>query len=367
MARATQLDILVRAMVGALLVLSPVAVGSQQPAGEKLVAPPVVITVTLGQPVLAATPARPLLSGREVIIRVNGEPADRPLWQLGYGKNVLAQGRLKLDDAGQGHFRILLPGVRHRAACELVVRAAQTKASRPVVIFPPAMLALAARRIKQHRLGVVDQGRRVHRALQAEGVVFEDLNPQMARDLFDGGTVILAGFSRRETLIDTCRRMTGRLEKGMSVVVVNPPRKWSAWGVGRVELAKPVSAPANVAKELGQIVLDVDLGRGPWRSALKAKAQATVLAKLRLRADPGWQTSQAAGSARVARKGLEGNRPPHFPLVLARRVGAGRVVVALLPQLNKPFTDAVGRGMLDALILWTLKAKDPPPDKARET
>ncbi|MCK4624447.1 MAG: hypothetical protein KAV00_03985 [Phycisphaerae bacterium] len=45
------------------------------------------------------------------------------------------------------------------------------------------------------------------------------------------------------------------------------------------------------------------------------------------------------------------------PLIAVRRIGRGGVIVVMLPQMSDPVTDAVGRAVLDELVLWVLKER----------
>jgi hypothetical protein len=179
---------------------------------------------------------RPLrvLAGTELTVMAIGEPSATVDWQLAYEETVLAEGKCDLDSDGGGRFRLILPEVRHRAACQLLLLAGDRRRERGIVVFPSSMLGASKVRIAEHRLGVIDPSGGVQRALVLEGVPFEDLATDIEQRFFDGGTVILAGYESGEALAAACQGLEERLEKGMSVLIFNPPVGWSGWGAKHV-------------------------------------------------------------------------------------------------------------------------------------
>jgi len=293
---------------------------------------------------------RPLrvLAGTELTVMVTGEPKASAAWQLAYGETVLAEGKCGLDSDGGGRFRLILPEVRHRAACRLLLLAGQRRRVRGIVVFPSSMLGASKVRIAEHRLGVIDPSGGVQRALVLEGVPFEDVATDIQQRFFDGGTVILAGHEIGEALAAACQGLEERLKKGMSALVLNPPVGWSGWGAKRVAVKEARSAAVRLAEDVVRIVQASDFGEGPWESVMEVESDGGILIGLALAEEKDAETASLD-----ARQGL----------AVARHVGRGWSVVAVLPQLERPATDAVGRALLDELILWTVGTREDPKEK----
>jgi hypothetical protein len=236
---------------------------------------------------------------------------------------------------------LVLPDVRHRTPCELLVAVEGAAERRTLVLYPASLLKGAAGRLRERRIGVLDSRGTVQRALRAEGVAYEDLGPQVARDWFDGDLVILAGGPDRDALAEACRAFDTRVRGGMGMVILNPPAGWSAWGLRRVERAPPAAGPLRVWPEARAGLVAEDLGVGPWAAVLDGPADVVPLV---------W--CELAVTARVG-AGLPGGAPA--ALVAARPVGAGWVLVSALPQTEFPDVDAVGRGVLAEMMLWLVQ------------
>jgi len=289
-------------------------------------------------------PVPAFLGGSTVRICLGGEPLTPVLWDFGYAGTSLGHGAVNLDEAGSANVAIVLPEVRHRAACEFLVATDKARAVRVLVLYPASRLKEAAERVRWHRIGVHDPSGEVQRALRDEGVVYEDLSPRIARDFFSGGLVILAGFRDPDTLAEACRRLDSRVRGGMSVLLLNPPPGWSGWGVRRVEVKPAVRAAVRLHAALGPFISDADVGAGPWAAVLEASPGAAPLA---------WceGTSTAGGTRPAAQDAGAAARA----LALAQPVGRGRLMVSLLPQTESPCADAIGRGLLEAMVLWAVE------------
>jgi len=268
-----------------------------------------------------------------------GEPKAAAAWQLAYEETVLAEGKCGLDSDGGGRFRLILPEVRHRAACQLLLLVGDTRRVRGIVVFPSSMLGGSKVRIAEHRLGVIDPSGGVQRALVLEGVPFEDLATDIQQRFFNGGTVILAGHESGEALTAACQGLEERLKKGMSALILNPPVEWSGWGAKRVAVKEARPVAVRLAKDVVRLVQASDFGEGPWESVLEVESNGGILMGL----TPAEEKEASAVSAGPAQS-----------LAVARHVGRGWAVVTMLPQLDRPATDAVGRALLDELILWTV-------------
>ncbi|MCX5673326.1 MAG: hypothetical protein NTU94_18580, partial [Planctomycetota bacterium] len=212
-------------------------------------------------------------------------------------------------------------------------------ASQEVIVLPASRLMVAAEQLRRLRLGVSDPSGRVQAALAAEGAAFENLETDAQELFFDGGAVILAGRGRTQALAAACERFRHRLRRGMTVLVLNPPAEWAAEGVRRVEQARPPTGPAWASKALHDLPLP-DMGSGPWASALAADKAQTLL----------WAGADAEGAVRPGEA---------CGLALWRPVGEGRLAAAMLPALADPAADAVGRCVLDELVLWVLETQLP--------
>jgi len=210
---------------------------------------------------------------------------------------------------------------------------------RGIVVFPSSMLGASKVRIAEHRLGVIDPSGGVQRALVLEGVPFEDLATDIQQRFFNGGTVILAGHESGEALTAACQGLEERLKKGMSALILNPPVEWSGWGAKRVAVKEARPVAVRLAKDVVRLVQASDFGEGPWESVLEVESNGGILMGL----TPAEEKEASAVSAGPAQS-----------LAVARHVGRGWAVVTMLPQLDRPATDAVGRALLDELILWTV-------------
>lgn len=306
------------------------------PAGSAASAPAVAI----------AGPTAPVLGGATFTVRLGGEPGATWLWEFGYRQEILAQGRVVLDADGRGLCRLVAPKTRHRVACTFLIQAGgRNAASKEVVIYPAGLLATVANRFERKPLGLIDPSGRVAAAFEAEKVAFHDLRTQLQQDSFEGGMVILAGFSRPEELADHCRKLRGRLEKGMAVVILNPPAGWQALDIRSVEVRPAVGSDVTLADGFSALVQGPDLGTGPWSSALESARPAKVL---------GWFCAVGESPADAASTAESKPAPTKHPVLLACPVKAGWVVVGLLPEMEKP-ADAVAQALVSELIFWTLQ------------
>jgi hypothetical protein len=287
------------------------------------------------------SPAAIVSAGTPLVVHFAGTPRATALWDFGFGGTSLAHGAFLADEAGLGRLRLVAPDVCQRIVCELLLASDGVLARRVVIVYPESLLADAAGRIREQRIGVLDPTGGVQRALGAERIAFEDLAPQIARDYFNGNIAVLAGHKDAEALADVCRRLHSRVRAGANVLVLNPPARWSAWGLGRVELDPPESAAARAAPELGSFVPAEDLGDGPWTAVLEAKRAVEVLAWSETPTQPG-------------RDRAEGDKAARRMLLAARAVGRGRIAASLLPQTEFPDVNVVGRGLLGEMILWLI-------------
>ncbi len=348
------------------------------------------ISINLSGPAGATgRPAVPVLAGGTITVNLVGEPALKCLWQFGYRDTVIKQGRLQLDNEGAGRFKLVLPDVRSRAECTLMVITGQKKFSDRLIIFPSARLAGSAKLIKAARFAVIDDGGGIQKAFKAEKVSFENLSSQLLQDSFDGGAVILAGFKKKVLLESAFRRFDGRIEKGMFAVIVNPPEKWVCRGISRRRPSVPIKASVTFAKDFGRAIEATDLGNGPWQSVLHTEDQWEipewvadfgsrslwfVIHRGRSWPAPAWVTDVGVGLQRfvlycrrrwrvpawieeVSKDDAGKTHRVKHPLIAVRRIGRGGVIVVMLPQMSDPVTDAVGRAVLDELVLRVLKER----------
>jgi len=296
----------------------------------------------------ADRPSSPAIvsAGTTVVVRFAGVPRATARWDFGYAGTSLAHGATQVDEAGLGCLRLVVPDVRQRIVCELLLASDGATVRRALVVYPELLLADATGRIREQRIGVLDPTGSVQRALRAERIVFEDLAPQIARDFFDGNLVILAGTKDAEALAEVCRRLNSRVMAGTHVLLLNPPARWAAWDLERVERATPESAPVQVAPELGSLIPAEDLGSGVWAAALETKRATDVLAWYETPAPP------VKGRA-------EGNGAARRVLLAARVAERGRIMVSLLPQTEFPDASVVGRGLMGEMILWLMRPLAP--------
>jgi hypothetical protein len=293
------------------------------------------------------------LGGSTLSVSLLGPARAAALWALAHRETVLQKGRVDLDETGTARLLIAVPRVRHRTVCRLAARAGEAVGERDVVVYPVSALAASAERLRHLRVGVHDPGGRVQKALAAEGVACEDLEARIARDFFNGGLVILAGHDRAETLQEECRRLETRLRDGMTLILLNPPAGWAAWGVTCADLDSPLRSPVQVAEPLASAVPGEDLGAGPWKAALEVAGEAAPLV---------WVEAPKPSSDRAGR-----DAPSRRLLAVARPVGRGSVIVSALPQTLRSDTDALGRAIFDGLVLWSLDRSNPRDKQGKET
>lgn len=273
-----------------------------------------------------------------MVVAVRGRPKANCILQLGYQDIAVLQDWEQFDADGLGRFALRLPNVRVRTQCTLILMAGAERASRRLVIFPSARLAVTAGLIKRLRFGVTDDRGKIQGALEAEGISFEDLPTRLLQDSFAGGAVLLAGFKDVSLLNDACGRFHERIKNGMSAVVMNPPPKWARWGLSRRELSVPTAGRIAFARGVGRAVLPADLRPRAVRSVLQVEKH--------------WKPLVWAETMPQTPAGRE--HPFKHLLIALRRLGNGRVIVALLghpfplriayPQVVQRVGDALRRG-----------------------
>ncbi len=329
------------AMLGVLGYVIAQEPRSPKPPSRPSTRPASVISLNVKRPPATTQPAVAVLAGDEVSVNLTGPPDADCTWRLAYGDQVVTGERLVLGVAGTGRFKFVVPDVRTRAECKLTVSSGLNTDGRGLTAFPRARLALASKWIKTLKLGVIDDTGLVCKTLAAEGVACENLSTRLQRDAFDGGAVIIAGRPDRIVLDDLCLRFQSRVKSGMFLMVVNPPEEWSLRGVSRRNLTPKTGYQAGFVKTFGWEIKPKDLGRGPWPVVLSATKQ--------------WRTLIWIESP--ARRNDKHELQPKHPLVACRRIGRGQVIAATLPQLANPLNDAVGRGVLDSLVMWMLRER----------
>ncbi len=322
------------------------AVSVAEPLVQPLpVPPPAAVKIDLAVGAAGARALR-LLGGQEVIVQVAAAPRRPVLWQFGASDTVLAHGAMLSGEDGAARLRLAMPTVRARTHCVLYVWSSGAEASRTAVVFPPRMLAEAAARLGGRRLAVLDDEGGVGRALGAEGVAFAAVRSDVERTFFEADTILVAGALADETAARSWAGLEPRIRAGACLVLLNPPVGWGGWGLRRVPLVPPAQGWMRLAPRLAAPLDPADLGVGPWPTALEAAADAHPLAWLEPLPENLGETGTAA--------------TPGSLLVAARAVGRGWVVVALAPGLDRPDTDAVGRALLDGLVLWSVEPDENP-------
>lgn len=282
-----------------------------------------------------------VFAGTVLAVHLTAGADQEAAWVFAYGDDVLARGAVRLDATGHGRLRLVAPDVRTRTVCRLVVRVPAGSEALEVEVFPSSLLVPAAGRLADRALAAEDPTGRLQAALEAEKVAFDKLKTDIQKLIFDGDVAVLAGHQRAGRLAAACRGLEGRLKRGMTVVVLNPPPKWEAWGFCRNTFADPLSGPARLAAGFRQILRPDDLGSGPWSYALRTGADVVPLAWI--------EQENVQQDAPAPRKTVV------HTLVGARRVGEGWLVVTMLPQAEDPATDAVGRSILGELLLWAVR------------
>ena len=327
------------------------AVGASRPAGTQPATALPPVPMNLLEPPQGRLPKVLALAEDELLFALTGTPRTEPVWELGYQEQVIRRGRLKLDAAGQGRFSLVLPDVRQRTPLKMQVRDGAAQAGRDLVVLPRRMLGVVSATLGKLPLGIADEGGSVQKVLTEDGVRFDDLRTDLARDSFRGGALVLAGFDKPQALAELCRRFEGRLAGGQSLIVVNPPVGWSGWGIRAVESNAPAKAAVRFARDFGQFLQPGDLGEGPWRRELVVEPNVVPLVWMEVRVAD-------ANVALDANARSDANVPAVVrPLAAMRTVGQGRLVVASLDCLGSLPRDAAARGMLSELLVWVLRGE----------
>jgi len=281
-----------------------------------------------------------VLAGRAVDARVIAPPGREFQWQFGHGDTVVAHGSGSADAKGKATFAVAMPDVRVRTEFTLFVIESTMKARQKVMVIPSRMLARAAEGIKALRLGVIDDTGLVAKALAAEGVAFESLTTRLTRDAFNGGAVILAGFERARPLDTLCSTFEARAQAGMVMMIVNPPEGWRTLGLSCRRAGRPPAGAVSFSDDLGRCLQQADLGTGAKGLVLGIDRSCKILA---------WVESPGKGRAR-------GRQEARTVIIAEKPVGKGRLIAAVVPRASDPLGDAVGRCVLDELILWALNS-----------
>ncbi|MHC4561539.1 MAG: hypothetical protein ACYS8X_02075 [Planctomycetota bacterium] len=258
-------------------------------------------------------------------------------WEFGYDDVSIAKGSARCDADGISLIKIILPEVRVRLVCRLLLTGPYD-VQQNVIVYPTAPLAIAADRLGRLRFGVVDGRGLVQRSLREESVGFDDLATSPLLRAFDGEALIVAGVTKAEELGGVCKGLDSRVRNGMTLIVINPPVQWSGWGVTAAERGGPAYGGVAMSKGVRQNVHLADLGVGPWPITLNAPTEAKMLA---------WVHRPGQGQNGTSRQA--------DALIVAMPVGKGAVVVASMPQLASPARSATGRAAMDDIILWMLR------------
>jgi hypothetical protein len=388
-------------LLAAIILLPPNALAADEPntpadgpAAVRLVAS---LEAKPQQP--EAVPAR---SNSRLSCAVNGREHAEAVWQLAYQDGVIKQGKIQLDARGRGLIELILPEVRVRTLLSLVVRDGDVSVSHPIVLLPLRTLATAKESVKALGLGAMDGGGRLKKALAEEGAGAEELGSDLERDSFAGGCVILMAPAKADELQGLCGRFERRLNKGMTLVIVNPPAGWRRWGFACREPNRPIRGPVRFVAGFGAILEPGDLGEGPWKRMLEmdANAGATAMSLAWLpyasaTVRPATPAAQAEANAVTAPPAaplitggelqfasvkaslaVEANAPRSLGpttrsapqeanspvargagLIVVERVGSGHVAVIVLPQLEDPSASAVGGALLGEIVQWALQVR----------
>jgi hypothetical protein len=401
------------AIVGfcAALLLSPTALLAADDPKPAVGAPIVRLVANLE----AKGQQRPLTVARSksaLSCAVNGREGAEAAWQLAYDDSVVKQGKVKLDAQGRAMIDLVLPEVRVRSTLKLIVRDGELSVSHPIMLLPLQTLAPAKEAVKELGLGVADLGGNVQKALVEEGAEAEALISDLARDAFTGGCAVLGGYAKADDLAWVCGTFEGRVKKGMTLVIVNPPAGWQRWGLRCIEPNRPIQLPVRFAARLGAFIEANDLGAGPWLRFLEADANVRIvplawllLSDANVAAHPQARTMPAGGAGPLGSapplqidanltfdplaRGLlsqpdawvasgvasppapggreanvaatDANSPQGRPLLIAfEKIENGRVVVMVLPQLEDPSASAVGGALLGEIVQWVIQVRGEP-------
>jgi hypothetical protein len=242
-------------------------------------------------------------------------------------------------------------------------------ARRELAIHPAGRLAAAAGPLREARIGVFDPSGWTQKIQRASGAPYDDLSPQILRDIYDGAAVIVSGLESPAVLAAACESFDSRLRSGTTLILLNPAAGWQGWGIASMEERPPRPGPMRVAEGLARVVPAEDFGEGPWPRMAAGDAETVPLVS------PVGEDSTAPPAGRppaAARPGegrepgghgMESRRGPRG-LVLAKTVGSGRVVVSVVPPSVPAGADALEIGVIEGLILEWLLSK--PADGPRK-
>ena len=329
------------AMLGALGSVVPRAPGPAVAASRPSTRPGPVLALDVKHPPASTQPRSGVLGGANVSVIITGPIGRDCTWRLMYDNQSVTGGRLVFDAAGAGRFKFVMPDVRVRAECELVALSGSNTLRCRLTAFPRAGLAIASKLIGTLRIGVIDSDGSIGKTLAAEGVACENLSTRLEQDAFEGGAVIIAGRADRAVLSDICLRLKDRIKNGMFVIVANPPKRWSLWGVSAKDLTPQTGYKIAFAQRFGWEIKPADLAGGPRPMMLSTTKKWNALV---------WLDSTARPDKKQEAKSKH-------PLACYRRMGRGQVLAATFPELADPLGDAVGRGVLDSLVMWVLKER----------
>ena len=109
-------------------------------------------------------------------------------------------------------------------------------------------------------------------------------------------------------------------------------------------MQKPIKKPVQLSDIIATWLHADDITAGPWQQHCKAGEDVAV-ESLAWFIVPGEKTESDEGPA-----------DHKLSLIIQRKLGRGKIIVALMPQLNKPVSDAVGRRLLCELVRSVLPA-----------
>ena len=292
------------------------------------------------------------LGGQEIAIILQAGGRGRVDWQLMHQAKVLQSGRIVPDARAQAKLVFIAPDVRNRTRIQIRLVDLGKEFAQEIDLLPAGVLGRQREFLKRLPLGVLDSSGQVARLLEAQNVAFEDLQPQLKRDYFDGGLLILSGFQRAAVLDDVLGRFDARIRAGMGVLIVNPPMGLKSNVPHPMPLDVPPAGVAYLAADLESSVVPGDLHLGSHRRCLATwpfdrplvwvEGRRRLDLPIPLPAHLGWMVVPVTA-------------PTQTSLVAARRVGKGIVVVADLPLLENCGKDPLAQTLLSEFMLWVVQ------------
>ena len=288
-----------------------------------------------------------------VSVNVHAPCAATFQWQLGYKSDVLASGAIRTRAKGGGNFCVSLPESRQRIELTLVLLSQGQEVDRKnITLIPSKLLQDVSQTLDAIRVGIVDSEENPSGGIfWASNVKAKLLRTSLEQAGFDGGLVVLEGFTDSQLLAAACETFASRVNAGMTLVVVNPPLGWEGFGIKCAGISTPTQAKQAMAEDFGSVLRSDDMPSGTWTSYLQANEAGSKLL---------WLEPTGGGDPIAGTSGA-------YPQILVCPAGRGRVAAICPEGYIYGRSDIVRHALLAETVLWLLKTRDQPPSQAPES